>query len=72
MDKIVIIGGKTLNGKIKISGSKNSALPILASSLLTFLNEVEEVVDDLLMAQREEKLSWVAGGRRRCCAISWR
>ena len=35
MDKIVIIGGKTLNGKIKISGSKNSALPILASSLLT-------------------------------------
>ena len=35
MDKIVIIGGKTLNGKIKISGSKNSALPILASSLFT-------------------------------------
>ena len=35
MDKIEIIGGKSLKGKIKISGSKNSALPILAASLLT-------------------------------------
>ncbi len=35
MDKIEIIGGKSLNGKIRISGSKNSALPILAASLLT-------------------------------------
>ena len=35
MDKIEITGGKSLNGKIKISGSKNSALPILAASLLT-------------------------------------
>ncbi len=35
MDKIEITGGKSLHGKIKISGSKNSALPILAASLLT-------------------------------------
>ncbi len=35
MDKIEITGGDSLNGKIKISGSKNSALPILAASLLT-------------------------------------
>ena len=35
MDKIEITGGQSLNGKIKISGSKNSALPILAASLLT-------------------------------------
>ena len=35
MDKIEITGGKSLNGKIRISGSKNSALPILAASLLT-------------------------------------
>ncbi len=35
MDKIEIIGGKPLAGTIKISGAKNSALPIMAASLLT-------------------------------------
>ncbi len=35
MDKYVINGGKELNGKVKISGSKNSALPIMAATLLT-------------------------------------
>ncbi len=34
MDKIVIEGGKPLNGDVKISGAKNSALPILFSTLL--------------------------------------
>ena len=35
MDKIQIIGGNPLEGSIKISGSKNASLPILASTLLT-------------------------------------
>lgn len=35
MDKIVIEGGRVLQGNVKISGSKNAALPILVSSLLT-------------------------------------
>ncbi|HBU69973.1 MAG TPA: UDP-N-acetylglucosamine 1-carboxyvinyltransferase [Elusimicrobia bacterium] len=35
MDKIIIHGGRKLNGTIRISGSKNAALPILAASLLT-------------------------------------
>ena len=35
MDKIVIRGGGRLRGEVKISGAKNAALPILASSLLT-------------------------------------
>lgn len=35
MDKIIIEGGRTLQGEVKISGSKNAALPILVSSLLT-------------------------------------
>jgi len=35
MDKIVIEGGRPLRGKIKVSGSKNAALPILAAVLLT-------------------------------------
>ncbi len=34
MDKLIIEGGSTLNGEIRISGSKNSALPILAATLL--------------------------------------
>lgn len=35
MDKFLIRGGKPLNGKIEISGAKNSALPCLAATLLT-------------------------------------
>ena len=35
MDKILINGTNTLNGTIKVSGSKNSALPILFATLLT-------------------------------------
>lgn len=34
MDKLVITGGRQLSGEIYISGSKNSALPILAAVLL--------------------------------------
>ncbi|GJM07396.1 MAG: UDP-N-acetylglucosamine 1-carboxyvinyltransferase [marine bacterium B5-7] len=35
MDKLLIRGGRPLAGMIRISGAKNSALPILAASLLT-------------------------------------
>ncbi len=35
MDKIVIEGGRPLKGRVRISGAKNAALPILISSLLT-------------------------------------
>jgi len=35
MDKILVHGGHRLEGKVRISGSKNSALPILAATLLT-------------------------------------
>ena len=35
MDKIKIIGGNTLEGKIYISGAKNAALPLICASLLT-------------------------------------
>src|SRR5256885_1233537 len=35
MDKILVHGGQPLSGTVKISGSKNSALPILAATLLT-------------------------------------
>jgi UDP-N-acetylglucosamine 1-carboxyvinyltransferase len=35
MDKLLITGGKTLSGSLNISGAKNSALKILAGTLLT-------------------------------------
>ena len=35
MEKLEVIGSKKLRGNIKISGSKNSSLPILAATLLS-------------------------------------
>jgi UDP-N-acetylglucosamine 1-carboxyvinyltransferase len=35
MEKLLISGGKPLEGEVRISGAKNSVLPILAASLLT-------------------------------------
>jgi len=35
MDKIRIVGGKKLRGRVEISGAKNAALPAMAATLLT-------------------------------------
>lgn len=35
MDKILITGGRRLKGEVEISGAKNSALPLIASSILS-------------------------------------
>jgi UDP-N-acetylglucosamine 1-carboxyvinyltransferase len=35
MDKIVVEGGRQLNGEVNISGAKNAALPVLVAALLT-------------------------------------
>ena len=55
MDKISILGGKTLEGIITISGSKNATLPILASSLLTNektnLSNVPNLLDVITMKE---------------------
>ncbi len=34
MDKLIITGGATLNGTIRISGAKNAALPVLCATLM--------------------------------------
>jgi UDP-N-acetylglucosamine 1-carboxyvinyltransferase len=47
MDKILVHGGHKLNGTVRISGSKNSALPILAATLLTREKCVIRGVPDL-------------------------
>ena len=55
MDKILIHGGQPLSGSIKISGSKNSALPILAATLLTkepcIIHRVPDLSDTHYMLQ---------------------
>src|SRR5947199_7141802 len=55
MDKIRIHGGHPLSGAIKISGSKNSALPMIAATLLTrepcVLRRVPDLSDTNYMLQ---------------------
>src|SRR6266853_2896531 len=55
MDKILVHGGHPLSGSIKISGSKNSALPMIAATLLTrepcVLHRVPDLSDTNYMLQ---------------------
>jgi len=48
MDKIVINGGIPLHGNVQISGAKNAALPVLASSLLTAGTNTFHNIPDLM------------------------
>lgn len=49
MDKIQITGGRQLHGKVNISGAKNAALPLIASSILvngkTCFSNVPDLMD---------------------------
>lgn len=47
MEKLVINGGRQLNGTIKISGAKNAVLPIIAAALLGQTPSTLEEVPDL-------------------------
>jgi len=47
MDKFIVHGGARLNGNIRVSGSKNSSLPILAAALLTDEKTVIRRVPDV-------------------------
>jgi UDP-N-acetylglucosamine 1-carboxyvinyltransferase len=53
MDRIRIIGGRSLNGTIPISGAKNAALPLMIASLLTdqtlILENVPRLADVALL-----------------------
>jgi len=55
MEKFVINGGKRLSGKVKISGAKNSALKLIAASILssgrTILRNVPEIEDVSIMLE---------------------
>ena len=66
MQKLIIVGGKKLNGSINISGSKNATLPILAASILSknkviiknipLVKDVETMIDLLLLLGLKVKL----------------
>lgn len=55
MDKFLIQGGHPLNGNVPISGAKNSALPVMAASLLTpepvTLHNIPKVRDLITMSK---------------------
>jgi len=55
MDSIVITGGGPLRGEVPVSGAKNSALPLLASTILggeeCVLTNVPRVVDVMTMGK---------------------
>ena len=55
MQKLIVKGGKNLSGVIKISGSKNATLPILAASILSSkkieINNVPFVKDVITMSE---------------------
>jgi len=55
VDKIVINGGVSLKGRVRVSGAKNSALPILASTILgggeCMISNVPRVVDVVTMGK---------------------
>jgi len=67
MEKLEIIGGKKISGTIVISGSKNSTLPILASTILTnkkvviknipIVKDVKTMVDLLSVIGSDIKLN---------------
>jgi UDP-N-acetylglucosamine 1-carboxyvinyltransferase len=56
MDKIIVEGGRSLEGEVKISGAKNAALPILISSLLTNGRNTYTNVPDLRDIQSTKDL----------------
>ena len=55
MDKIKIEGGVSLKGEVAVSGAKNSALPIMAASILgageSFISNVPNLRDITTMGK---------------------
>jgi UDP-N-acetylglucosamine 1-carboxyvinyltransferase len=62
-DSFVIRGGRTLRGRVKVSGSKNASLPILIASLLTEEPCIVKRVPDLLDVKTTFELLNTLGAR---------
>ena len=61
MDKFEIVGGKALQGEVKISGAKNAALPIILATMLTAETVILHNVPDLRDVQTCFKLLTMMG-----------
>jgi UDP-N-acetylglucosamine 1-carboxyvinyltransferase len=70
MDRIRILGGRSLNGTIPISGAKNAALPLMIASLLTdqtlILENVPRLADVALLERilGNHGVDIMVGGKR--------
>lgn len=55
IDEIVVTGGRPLHGTVRIQGSKNTALPVMAAALLSsgtsVLRECPKITDVFLMGK---------------------
>jgi len=60
MERFVIQGGVPLTGKVKVEGSKNAALPVMAASLLIegrcFFNNIPKLTDIEVMSKTLKEL----------------
>jgi UDP-N-acetylglucosamine 1-carboxyvinyltransferase len=60
MDRLLVTGGNRLSGTVRVNGAKNSALKLMAASLLadgtTVVENVPRIVDCLTMAEVLEHL----------------
>lgn len=75
LEKLLIHGGRTLHGNVRVSGAKNSALPILASTLLSdeptilhnvpHLKDVETTIE--LLKLMGAKITWEGDSLRVDC-----
>jgi UDP-N-acetylglucosamine 1-carboxyvinyltransferase len=59
MDKLVINGGKPLNGSVDVSGSKNAVLPMMAAALLA---EGRYVIENVPMLRDVRTMARLIGG----------
>ncbi len=63
MPKLIVQGGIKLEGKVKISGSKNAALPIICAALLTKEKTVLKNVPDIADIRSMIKIIEELGGK---------
>jgi len=68
MDKLVVTGGKPLSGEIAVSGAKNSALPLIAATLLAPGTHVLTNVPKLRDIETFKKLLRSMGCKTPACA----
>ena len=73
MDKIKIVGGKKLSGEVKISGAKNAALPLIASSILvngkTCFTNVPNLMDIISIRLLLEDLGATCKSSKGCLEV---